>query len=483
MISTIEFLQPPHGYIRIPVWGHIPLPYAVKNMINHPHFFRLRGIKQLSFVELVFPGATHTRLEHCIGVFNLTSKILEAIINRPEFADETKKQLTEENIRTILAAGLLHDLGHYPHAHLLENLNISKSFPGSFTHHQELATYFLFDETQGESLASILEDQWKINPHRVIDFISGNYEKEPLARLISGVLDPDKMDYLLRDAHHCAVPYGHIDIGRLIESFIFDHEKVRLGMTEKGIPAFESLIFSKYMMTRHIYWQHTVKSFGVMMKRLVQDILDDGLIPPDELFKLFYESSDEQLLFRLDMKLIDKNSTPSSLLSMLTKRKPYKQLVSIGMTRTPSTSSEWVSIPSNIMSQKGKRSGTDIQTDNKQIMAIHSLYQDAGYRKQIEIKMVNYINTKYPTAKLESHHILIDSPGFYSIFEYEDLMSLRIFKSKSQSFTPYHKNQKTLFQPDFISTFEPYAKEFQIVVHPDKFADIQLSADEVWQLI
>lgn len=461
------------GFIRIPVWGHIPLSLAAKRVISHPTFFRLRGIKQLSFVEYVFPGATHTRLEHCIGVFHLTKNIFQSLVlNEINFQTETDRQMLDpENIKTLLAAALLHDVGHYPHAHLIETLTFSGKSSIDFTHHQVLAENYLFEKIDGISIADILESDWKINPNRVMTIINGNKQSEPLAKIVSGTLDPDKMDYLIRDAHHCSVPYASVDISRLIESYVLDSKHQRLSISEKGIAPFESLIFSKYMMTRHIYWHHTVRTFGAMLKLFIQEVLDQQIISASELSSIFYQSNDEELLFRLtDAIKNNKNKFDAvELLDLIKKRQPYKNMAHIQFSRTEPTSvkTRTVHLPNGILDHTSDRSGRRNKITDPLIKKMSDLHHDAYFRRLVETELAEKLNhltnNKY---QIKSFEVLLDTPGFHSIFEYDDLKELQIYSESTKQFFPLNGSQLTMFQPEFISRFEPYAKDLQILVHP-----------------
>jgi len=461
------------GFIRIPIWGHIPLTDFAKSVIAHPNFFRLRGIKQLSFVEYVFPGATHTRLEHCIGVFHLTKSIFQSLVlNEVNFDNPQKKEfLKPENIKTLLAGALLHDLGHYPHAHLVETLKFSKNESSVFTHHQEMAEKFLFEKVDGISIADILENEWKIDPKRVVTIINGNKKKEPIAKIVSGTLDPDKMDYIIRDAHHCSVPYASVDIGRLIESFVLDIDRNRLAITEKGIAPFESLIFSKYMMTRHIYWHHTVKSFGSMLKLFVQEALDKNIISSGKLMKIFYESNDEELLFRLleQFKKHREDFGFVELLELLKKRKPYKSLVSVVFSKTENTSFKKgiVRIPTGVMDHLSERSAKKLKSSNNLINTLNKLHLDPVFRRKTELNLIKLLNKKHQNQlEIKEHELIIDAPGFDSIFEYDDLRELQVYDPKGNNYFSLNGSHLTMFQPEFISGFEPFSKELQVLVHP-----------------
>ena len=110
------------GYLRIPIWGHIPLSLAARRIIEHPDFVRLQRIRQLGWVYYVFPGASHTRFEHSIGAYHLSVLMLQRLVLNPANWDGDVPKITPEEARVFLAASLLHDIGHYPFAHLVDRL-------------------------------------------------------------------------------------------------------------------------------------------------------------------------------------------------------------------------------------------------------------------------------------------------------------------------------------------------------------------------
>ena len=161
-----------------------------------------------------------------------------------------------------------------------------------FVDHEEQARRII--ENKNSSIHRVLRDEIKINPERVanvIDYKSKNRNLPDrdllLANILSGTLDPDKIDYLLRDSLFCGVPFGEsVNRDRLISSIKYDSREQRLAITSKGISAVESLIFTNYLMYRNVYWHHAVRSATAMFKRSVQDIQFSksilfSLIPPN----------------------------------------------------------------------------------------------------------------------------------------------------------------------------------------------------------
>jgi len=258
-----------HGKaIRDPVWGYIYVPDPVLALIDTEEFQRLRNITQLGFVNLVYPGARHSRFEHCLGVYHLAKQFLQRLLD-----SDPPLQLEDEDITIFIAATVLHDIGHYPFSHTLEEL------APFFVHHEERARQIISDPHGG--IHRILKRELRVDPVRVanvIDYRNENCEVPRrdllLANILSGTLDPDKIDYLLRDSLFCGVPFGEsVNRDRLIASIKYDPVRKRLAVTSKGVSAVEALVFTNYLMYRNVYWHHSVRSATAMFKRAVQDIL------------------------------------------------------------------------------------------------------------------------------------------------------------------------------------------------------------------
>ena len=223
--------------IRDPVWGYIHLPPPVLSLIDTEDFQRLRNITQLGYVHLVYPGARHSRFEHSLGVYHLAKQFMSRLL-----VSDPPLQLRDEDIRVFVAATLLHDIGHYPFSHTLEEL-----MP-FFVLHEERARQIILD--QDRPIYHILQTQFEIDPLRVanvIDYKNAAYSIPPedllLANILSGTLDPDKIDYLLRDSLFCGVPFGEsVNRDRLASSIKYDTERKRLAITSKGVDAVEDMV-------------------------------------------------------------------------------------------------------------------------------------------------------------------------------------------------------------------------------------------------
>jgi len=159
--------------------------------------------------------------------------ILQRIVTNPlaESLQNETLAFDDHTCKLLLASAILHDIGHYPHAHVLEEQAPFHEGKAVFAAHETLVDRFLFERHEGFSpIAEILESDWGVDPLETAGIIKGTAPGR-FKKLISGTLDPDKMDYLMRDAHHCNIPYGSIDIERLIESFVPDPELQRFAIT------------------------------------------------------------------------------------------------------------------------------------------------------------------------------------------------------------------------------------------------------------
>ena len=275
----------PGKTIRDPLWNTIHLDATAVRIVDTPEFQRLRYIRQLGLAHLVYPGATHTRFDHALGVYHLTSVALRHLRDRGGVAPEAW-----EGEELVPYAGLLHDIGHYAFSHALEELE-AEHVP---VHHEEVSQRFFASPTLRDALAPLGLSA----PDRIHEIISGE-SGLPLRGLVSGSLDLDKMEYLRRDARFCGVPYGEVDVSRLLQglALLEDPETgaFEVGVHEKAIAALESLLFAKYQMFRNVYWHHGVRAATGLYKSIVEESVRAGLLDPEELIG----PTDEELLHEI----------------------------------------------------------------------------------------------------------------------------------------------------------------------------------------
>lgn len=257
-IPEIVGLDSRRQLVRIPPELDVPLTDRVRRIIDTAAFRRLSRISQLGLVSLVYPAALHTRFEHSLGVYRLALLTTKRLAHDRRFAATTSAPEAE----LFIVAALLHDLGHWPFCHPIEDLELPEVPP-----HEEFAREFLTESPLGELIAS----DWGFEPEEILALIAGEGSsptKKLLASMLSGPVDVDKMDYLFRDSLHAGVPYGrHFDLERLIGSLCLNAAGDGLAITDKGKTAAELLVFARYVMFSEVYWHHAVRAATAMLQR------------------------------------------------------------------------------------------------------------------------------------------------------------------------------------------------------------------------
>ncbi len=309
--------------VRDPLWNNIRLEPQALAVLDTPAVQRLRYVRQLGHAFLVYPGATHTRFEHALGAYHLARRVVA------ELGDAD----TEEGLAVRLAA-LLHDIGHYPFSHALEEAGLP--------HHETLATRHL----RSGALAAAL-DSLGISAERLLPLIQGTSSAR-LAGLISGSIDVDKLDYLSRDAMMCGVPYGVIDVDRLLTSLAPSAEGVALH--PKGLAALESLLFAKYQMYRNVYWHHAVRSATAMFKRLVRRAIAARRLTPE----VIAVATDDALIHELQQH------DQTGLARALRERRLAKRALDIPATDLPPDTSDWPSRDPDLLERVEERLAREV---------------------------------------------------------------------------------------------------------------------------
>ena len=233
-------------FVRDSVHGTLTLTEFELKLIDTPPLQRLRRIRQLGFINLIYPGANHSRFEHSIGALYLASRLADSID-----LDEDKKNL-------LRICALLHDVGHGPFSHVSEPvLNVP---------HEEFTSHII----KNSEITDVLNEQYKID--KIDDIIHG---RTVLGQAISGELDVDRMDYLLRDSHYTGVAYGTIDVERLIYNMKLENNLV---LDIKGVQAAESMLVARYFMYPSVYQHHTTRIVNAMFRRCLNHAVEDNII-------------------------------------------------------------------------------------------------------------------------------------------------------------------------------------------------------------
>jgi len=305
--------------LRDPLWNNIRVDGPYLRLVDVAPFQRLRYVRQLGLAHLVYPGATHSRFEHALGAYHLTGLTVRALED-----DGQLDAVPALDRRLVVVAALLHDIGHYPFSHALEEIGVP--------HHEDVAAPLLCEGP----IAAVLRETFAPDaPERVLALVRG-VSDSPLQGLISGSIDLDKTDYLKRDAMMCGVAYGEIDVERLRHALAVvpepDSGRPVIGIREKGLSALESLLFAKYQMYRNVYWQHAVRSATAMYKRLVEDALRAGTIDASRLASY----TDEGLLHDLG------GAGAPPLLAAIQERRLYKRAVEAPAAALRDLDLEWI---------------------------------------------------------------------------------------------------------------------------------------------
>ena len=303
--------------VRDPLWDNIQLDAAAMAVLDTRPVQRLRYVRQLGHAFLVYPGATHSRFEHALGAYHLTGRALAILDQRGEL-----QRVAESERLAVRLAALLHDIGHYPFSHGLEE--------AGFAHHEILGVARLASGELGAALDGLgfpgLTD--------AIGALIRGTSANPLQGLISGTLDLDKIDYLSRDARACGVPYGTVDVDRLLAALTLVEtgtDRRAVGVLEKGVSALESLLFAKYQMYRNVYWHHAVRSATCMFKRAVKATVMAGRLDQEGIAN----ATDGSLMERLLV------SDPTGLARAVHERRLYKRALDLPASDVPGELQSW----------------------------------------------------------------------------------------------------------------------------------------------
>ena len=279
--------------VRDVLWGHIYFTPRLAALTGAVPFVRLHRILQLGPVYRVYPGATHTRAAHSIGVYHLGRRILQNLAERG-----TAEWVSKEGAMSFLCACLLHDLGHFPYTHSLKELPLRphEALTGDIMLAEPMKSLIGKCGADPEMAAAIVDGDFSGGYSR-----GGGLELQFYRKLLSGCLDPDKLDYLNRDARYCGVPYGMQDVDFILSRISPSPER-GADIDSRLIPNVEALLFSKYLMYRTVYWHRQVRAATSMIKKALLAGLEARKITGEELYGL-----DDQSLYML---LREKTGSP-----------------------------------------------------------------------------------------------------------------------------------------------------------------------------
>jgi uncharacterized protein len=232
--------------INDPVYGFITIDHPlILELIGHPFYQRLRRIQQMGFANLVYPGAVHTRLHHSLGAYHLMCNALAVLKSKGI-------EITEDEVLGAKIAILLHDIGHGPFSHALENILIEN----------------LDHESVSLQMMQLLNQELEGQLSTAIAIFTNLYPKKFLHQLVSGQLDVDRMDYLNRDSFFTGVSEGVIGYDRIIHMLTVHQGE--LMVQEKGIYSIEKFLVARRLMYWQVYLHKTVVSAESMLVKIIQ---------------------------------------------------------------------------------------------------------------------------------------------------------------------------------------------------------------------
>ncbi len=282
--------------VRDSIHDYIDLNELESSLVDTEPYQRLRWIKQLGSANLVYPGANHTRLEHSIGVSHLAKQMA------------IQSGVPDDEMHLVSIAGLLHDLGHSPYSHLADELPFGKD-------HVEVTQDIIKDS----QISEIFHKQG-IETNEICDLIKGNHK---YGSLISGDIDADRLDYLIRDSHYTGVKTG-VDTGRLITKMSFSSNELVIG--ESCLPVVETFLTSRSIMFPTVYFHPFSRGAELMLARATKSAINGGNFSYEE----FTSYTDHTFLSKLNLA----GGLSKNLVNDFEKRRIIKRAVSITKDET-----------------------------------------------------------------------------------------------------------------------------------------------------
>jgi len=383
--------------VRDPVHGFIPYSQEEARLIDSSALQRLRGIKQLAMTSLVYPGATHTRFEHSIGVMHIAGRVAE------------KVELKKKERRLVRLAALLHDIGHLPFSHAGEAaaaaLTPKLTEYGEEAHEKITAALIQYDP----EISGVLTER---DRGRILGVLAKDGETKPLLwQIISYDLDADKLDYLLRDSLMAGVKYGVFDIDRMIDTFV-KHGKgddQHLAVRKEDLPCVEQVILARYYMSEQVYRHPVRRITDAMLKHAIISSAKLAGEPGRRLSRLFrceVESASwrSQFLSSNDASVLsDLIQTPARTLCgkmarRLVTRRLLKHVFDCRMKDIPEAGVSWrerLSQEPERQAALAKRLAKSLEMDDKALLLLdvrqqgNPLYRDPALPLENDIRVLD----------------------------------------------------------------------------------------------
>lgn len=287
--------------IRDPLHGSMYFSEAEVSLLDTPEYQRLRAIKQLGFSEFSFPGATHNRYLHSLGVCHIAGLIFDSIFKVYPFTKNSTKLRLRQAVRL---GALLHDVGHGPLSHsteqvmpLLKNLDVQvyadRNQNGRRANHEDYTIKLVTESTIAEAMKKHFQDVTPLHVAALIDktlkvpddfFKDGEFDFRPiLSQIVSSELDADRMDYLERDSYFCGTNYGRVDLEWLIQNQTFHivESKMFLALNRRALYSFDDFLISRHHMHLMVYFHHKSIIYEEMLNRYLMSPDCKFVLPAD----------------------------------------------------------------------------------------------------------------------------------------------------------------------------------------------------------
>ena len=278
--------------IRCPVHGFIPFDDWEREIISQPAFQRLRRIRQLGWTDQVYPGAMHTRFEHALGVMHMATLLYDEIVKRSLPVLKSELAYNEVGLRRdkqlVRFAALLHDVGHGPFSHAAEELLPLKGDSGERFAHEDYSAAIVRRFFRDVIEDHPLNTNYDFKAEDIAGFLEGSIQARKTVfwrDLITGQMDADRIDYLIRDSLHAGVDYGRFDWQRLlntVEAVPWPNGRApRLGINEGGLHAAEGLVLARFFMFTQVYFHKTRIAFDHHLRGALRALLPNGFPSPE----------------------------------------------------------------------------------------------------------------------------------------------------------------------------------------------------------
>lgn len=380
--------------VNDPVWGFIELDSDLHlEIIEHPYFQRLRRIKQLGLSSMVYPGANHTRFEHAIGTMHLVRMAVDVLRKKGN-------KISDEEEEGVIAALLLHDIGHGPFSHALEQSIVQG------VSHEELSRLYM------DALNIEMDGRLDL----AIDIFTNNYPKRFLHQLVSSQLDMDRLDFLKRDSFFSGVSEGVVSSERIIKMLDIRHDQ--LVVEVKGIYSVEKFLIARRLMYWQVYLHKTVLSAEHMMINLLKraswltgigtyvpatyplevflrkEIQSNDFFSPDPIIRKkaldhFANLDDSDILCAIKSWMLHADPVLANLSNDLINRKLFK----IKLSKSPYSESKLSILKDLLFSKIG------ISVNDADFMIIHGEITNSAYDADAESINILYKNGKLKDIK------------------------------------------------------------------------------------